>query len=105
MPSDIEEFNINDIVFRGMRIINKSKTFLDISLDKTISERKKLRLLRLLNMFPNFAEMLKVYKNIVRIDIKDYVQNVINNLNTDAYVEFKPVHIDKDLTYESFVKE
>ena len=105
MPADIDEFNINDIVFRGMRIINKSKTFLDISLDKTISERKKLRLLRLLNMFPNFAEMLKVYKNIINIDIKDYVKNVITNLNTDSYENFKPVHIDKDLTYESFVKE
>ena len=91
MSSDITDFNINDIIFRGINIINKSKTFLDIVKDKNMSERKKLRLLRLLNMFPNFAEMLKVYKNIEYIDTKTYIENVINNI--------KDTHLKEDYKY------
>ena len=108
MSSDITEFNLKDILFRSINIITKSKSFLDISKNKHMSDRKKLRLLRLLNMFPNFADMLKIYKNVQNIDSKLYIENMIDTIKEQEskgkYTLFEQV-AGKEYSFEYFFTE
>ena len=108
MSSDITEFNLNDIILRSINIFTKSKTFLDIAKNKHISERKKLRLLRLLNMFPNFADMLKIYKIVQNIDSKSYIENMVDTIKKQESKEkytFFQEHEGKEYSFEYFLTE
>jgi len=108
MSSEITVFNLNDILSRTIHIIDKSKSFMNIANNKNISERKKIRLLRLLNMFPSFSEMLNVYKNIEHIDNKAYVKNFINNLKKYEKMDiYKNIESNNGSTYsfESVIAE
>ena len=105
MSEDITEFNLNDILNRTIIIINKSKTFIDIVNNNTISKRKKLRILRLLNIYPTFSETLKAYTHVKNSDYKTYLDNIINHTKELLHNKHNVISSEKQTEMNEFIKE
>ena len=82
-----------DIIERGTNILNKSFEFYTIS-KKNIGYRKKIRLLRLVNLFPQINKTIKAYNNIQSTSYKDFMSSIIKkkddvsnkNYTTDKHI-------------------
>jgi hypothetical protein len=88
--------NFNELIYDSIHIILKFMKVFNIVRDKTMSKRRKIRILKLSNMFNSVSNILKVYDNIENLDLNTFIINSFkkNMLFTKSEYEKTPENID-----------
>ena len=110
MNTQDSSIDLKDVFKRAMDTYNKSHEFYTIC-KKNISYRKKIRLLRLLHLFPMIPQTIKNYNTVQDTSYKDYIDDIIdkdNNTEENYNIDKRNVECllkDMKIVYDEYFQE
>ena len=86
MEQKLEDIDLEDILTRAITVYNKSYNFYTLS-KKNMNERKKLKKLRLLGLFPMVGTLIKNYQTVHDLSYNNYLDTIFNQKHTKKDIE------------------
>jgi hypothetical protein len=93
MEQKLEDIDLEDILTRAITVYNKSYNFYTLS-KKNMNERKKLKKLRLLGLFPMVGTLIKNYQTVHDLSYNNYLDTIFNQKHTKKDIEMDKRNIE-----------